>query len=152
MKIWVLVADGHRARFFETDKPRGALKEFDDALEPRAVLPENRLDRDEPGQSFDRKGQGRHVVEPKTDPKKAVKDAFARELAERLEKAHATGRFDKLVLVCPPPFLGLLRAHLSETVKRVVSLEVDKDLTTLNAQDLRAHLPDKLAPAVEPAQ
>jgi protein required for attachment to host cells len=54
----------------------------------------------------------------------------------------------RVVLVAPPDFLGLLRDALSEKSRRMVELEIDKNLVKLSAAEIRAHLPEKLYSAV----
>jgi protein required for attachment to host cells len=66
---------------------------------------------------------------------------FAEVLGDVMERGRQEGRYDKLVLIAPPRFLGTLHDRLGEqTLKRVVG-EVDNDLMTLSTADLRSHLP-----------
>ena len=44
--------------------------------------------------------------------------------------------YERLALVAPPHFLGLLRATISSTVAKRVELTVDKDYTALKADEL----------------
>jgi protein required for attachment to host cells len=50
----------------------------------------------------------------------------------------------QLLEVAAFSILGLLRANLGAPLQSLVSLEVDKDLTALRADELRARLPERL--------
>lgn len=143
-KIWVLVADSSRAKLLGAKSPIGALQQLESFDHPAARQHVQDLTTDLPGRTFDSAGQGRHSMEPKTDPKQHEALNFAKFLSERLAAANANDTFERLVLVAAPAFLGLLRAQLSTSVRKRVSIEIDKDLAGLDAQAIRAHLPDRI--------
>jgi len=137
---WILIADGARARLLEQDrhsrrfKPTGEQEFFGSQAQSREIAS------DRPGRSFDRAGEGRHAMEPGTDPHRHAEYAFARDLATHLEKAANDRRFDRLVVVAAPRTLGDLRGLLPESVRRTVTAEVDKDLTKVPTPELGKHL------------
>jgi len=49
-----------------------------------------------------------------------------------------------LLIIAEPSFLGLLRNCLPEHIKKHVCFELDKNITTQSAADIRKHLPDFL--------
>lgn len=53
---------------------------------------------------------------------------FGAELARHLEEARAEGRYDELVLVAAPAFLGVLRDQLSGVARSALVGEIGKDL------------------------
>lgn len=53
-------------------------------------------------------------------------------------------RFDRVILVAPPAFLGDLRQVLPKDLKDKVADEVTSDLTNTPEQDLPPHLRDIL--------
>lgn len=53
---------------------------------------------------------------------------FGAELAVYLEEARAEGRYDELVLVAAPAFLGVLRGQLSGVARSALVGEIGKDL------------------------
>ena len=99
---------------------------------------------DKPGRSFDSGGQGRHAMGNKTDPKEQIAIRFAKELADYLEKNRQKKAYIKLFIIAAPHFLGLLRKELSKGVSELVSFEVDKNLTALETDSIRKHLPEYL--------
>jgi protein required for attachment to host cells len=83
-------------------------------------------------------------VESGYEPKHSAKDreieAFARQVADHLVKAHNEGRFEKLCLVASPEFLGVLRKVVEPRLGRTLSQEINKDYTQASPQELRRHL------------
>lgn len=64
---------------------------------------------------------------------------FAREVGRYLDKARIAQRFDRLVLVAPPKFLGALRKELHKEVEKLVAEELPKDLSWLNAREIERY-------------
>ncbi len=137
---WVLIADGFRARLFVN---AGVGKGLKPALDREFIgtnISSGDIASDRPGRSFDSAGEGRHAMEPPTDPKRHAKYEFAREIAGILEHARKTNQFERLVVVAPPRALGDLRSEFGVELQRMVSAEMDKDLTQVPIQDLPDHL------------
>ena len=140
-RTWILIADGARARVLAQEKDFAALEPAFEHEELTGSTAQSReIASDRPGRSFDSGGQGRHAMEPPTDPQRYAKFAFARELATRLEEAAHAGRFARLVLVAAPKTLGDLRELLPAAVKAKVVAEIDKDLTKVPRPELAKHL------------
>jgi protein required for attachment to host cells len=139
---WILIADGARARVLAQPKDYAPLEPaFEHEELTGSSAPSREIGSDRPGRSFDSGGgQGRHAMEPPTDPQRHAKFEFARELAARLEEAAHRGRFARLVLVAAPRTLGDLRELLPEPVKAKVVAEIDKDLTKVPRHELAKHL------------
>lgn len=126
---WVVVADGSRARIFETKRHNSPLLEFKTLLNSAGRLAEAELVSDTKGRSFDSMGRGRHAMEPRSDAKKQKVVEFARRLAAELEKSRVNGDFKQLILVATPAYLGELRKHLGAETTKLVSLELAKDFS-----------------------
>jgi protein required for attachment to host cells len=142
--IWVLVADSGRARLFEAVGAKAPLEEQTDLVMPRARLQEQDLGSDRPGRSFDSAGGGRHAMEPRTPAKEVESDRFAARIAALLDSERVAGAYTRLVLVAPPSFLGQLRDALSDQVRALVSIELDKDLVRFDVDAIRKRLPERL--------
>ena len=69
---------------------------------------------------------------------------FARDLAGHLQQALDTGHFEQLIMVASPSFLGALRGHLSDRMRKRVCYELDKNITVKSVEDIRSHLPEYL--------
>jgi protein required for attachment to host cells len=118
------------------------LEEFDTLLSPGHRLHEGDLVTDREGRSFDSMGAGGHAVGNKNSTKDHEMENFAKRLALRLDEGRTTGELERLVLIAPPRFLGQLRAHLSTRAAGLVALTIGKELTTLTADKLEAHVPE----------
>jgi len=144
MKLtWILVADSSRARIFTADTPSSPLEEIEDFSHTEGRLHDREITSDLPGK-IKSAGAGGHTFEQPTDPKKHEADVFAHRVAQYLEDAHNAHRFDQLLIVASPSFLGLLRNQLPEQIKKLVRFELNKDITLLSAADIRQHLPQYL--------
>lgn len=144
MKLsWIVVADSTRARIFTADTASSPLEEIEDLCHAEGRLHDREITSDLPGKIKSADGGG-HAFEQPTDPKKHEADAFAHRVAHYLEDAHKAKRFEQLLIIAAPAFLGLLRNHLSEQLKQGVRFELDKDITTLSPADIRQHLPEYL--------
>jgi len=144
---WVLVADGKRAQLYRNDGPdhglnRVANGSFESDLPPThsgAVMT------DRPARVQESASSARHAIEPKTDPRRAAKAAFAAELAKKLEDGLVRGACQRIVLVAPPRILGELREHLSPRGRDAVAGEIVKDLTHLPLAELAKQVGTVLA-------
>lgn len=74
--------------------------------------------------------------EPNQTPDKHQAELFARDLTKFLLDAHRDGRFDQLALVISPQFLGAVRKLLDAELESAVKLEINKDYTHFDAQQL----------------
>ena len=144
MKLtWILVADSARARIFTADTPSSPLEEIEGFSHAEGRLHDRDLTTDLPGR-IKSAGGGGHAFEQATDPKQHEADNFALSVAQYLEDAHNVHRFEQLLIVAAPAFLGLLRNHLQVPIKKLVCFELDKDITTLSAAHVRQYLPEYL--------
>lgn len=144
---WIVAADESRARVLQVARPEKRLEEIESMLNPEARLQDRDLQSDaEPrfrgradgGPASDREAQG--AVEYSAQ-------SFAREVGRYLEKARVEHRFDELVLVAPPKFLGALRKELDKEVGKLVKDELAKDLSALSARELEAYFAKESARA-----
>jgi protein required for attachment to host cells len=142
--IWVLVADAARARLFQVEQPQQTLRA---ALARELIgsnLPSREIASDRPGRTFDSGGEGRHAMEPATDPARHAQQEFARDVVRLLDEQKESRAFDRLIIVAPPQFLGDLRALMSQQLRQVVHAEIGKDLSKLPLHELQDHLAEVL--------
>ena len=143
---WILIADGAKARVVEQDKESRRYRPAFEEPHFGTTAQSKEIASDRPGRTFDSGGEGRHAMEPSTDPQRYAKLSFARELADRLSQAANRQEFDRLILVAAPRTLGDLRSMLPDSVKAKVAVEIDKDLTNTPDQELGRHLDQHLKP------
>jgi protein required for attachment to host cells len=139
-RTWVLIADGGHAKVFESEGPGTDLAPVQ-GMVFSVDLPANRdILTDRPGRGFESHGPGRHAMENRSDPHRALKREFAKKLGGILETKLAEKSFDRLVLVAPPPALGDLRDVLPKTVLTKVTAELAQDLVKTPHSELPRHL------------
>ncbi|MBA1149399.1 host attachment protein [Ectothiorhodospiraceae bacterium WFHF3C12] len=144
-KIWILVADETRARFFQADSPRGGLTELEVLVHPEDRLHERELSTAKAGRAAGGQGQGAHGLEGDRSRHEVELGHFVREIAQHLEKGMQSGSFDRLTLCAGPKLLGLIREALPKAVREHVHQEVHKDLARMKQpRDIRVHLPERL--------
>lgn len=137
---WILIADGAKARVLEQDRHSRTFKPAFEQEYFGSTARSKEIASDRPGRSFDSGGQGRHAMEPPSDPQRHAELSFAREVAHRLEDAANRHRFDRLLVVAAPRTLGDLRDFLPNMVRERIVKELDKDLTNVPLADLGRHL------------
>lgn len=137
---WVLVAESSRAKLYSATDRFAPLVEIHDLVHPASRLHEGDLVSDTPGSDGGSVGQGRHVLDAETTARAHESLGFAKELAEHLNLGRTEGAFNRLVLIAPPAFLGVLRDSLNKEVKDLISQEVNKNLVQQSSEVLRAYL------------
>jgi len=141
-KTWILVAHEAGARLFDNDGIGHGLALLESIDHPEGRARDRDIDSDRPGRSF-RKNSGdprRAAMGQSESPHDRVISDFSRELADKLRHGRVQNHFDRLVLVAPPRFLGLLRAALDGPTSRLVIASIHKDLATSNEAELIQHL------------
>lgn len=139
-RTWVMVADAARARFFLSEGAE--IRPLDDATfeNPAAHGHSRDLVSDRPGRSIESVGGAHHAEEPKHDPHRTAKAAFARQVADFVEQNARESKFDDLVMVAPPQLLGDLRSALGRHAAARLVGTAPKDLMKIPAAELKSHL------------
>lgn len=133
---WILVADGSRARLFETDSKLEDLIPIEALDHPESRLRVAELASDDAG-SMREHGVGPHSsFERQSDPHRTTVDAFARELGDVVNGGRIAHRFEHLVLIAPPAFLGALRSHIDVASTRCVVASIASDWTSVPLHEL----------------
>ena len=141
-KIWIVVADGGRARLFQAEKRTGPLVERHDIANPDARLPERELVTDTRGRGGASGNQDRrHAYGEDYDEHDRQKAVFAKDLAKRLEKLRAKGELELLYVIAEPGFLGLLRGEMGKSLTACVKGEIHHRITTDKVEEIREMLP-----------
>ncbi len=144
---WILVAHEAGARVFENLGPGKGLDLVETIEHPEGRARDRDIDSDRPGRSF-RKDMGdprRAAMSRSEGPHDRVVADFARALADKLRHARVANRYQRLVLVAPPRFLGLLRSSLDAPTAQLVAGSVHKDLASSKEAELIKHLGEVIA-------
>lgn len=140
---WFLIADGTRARLFESPGWKEPWTLIDTQEDEAARAPDRELASERPGRGI-KFGSGAHYgVETVSEHDKAEK-AFIEDQAQFLNAAEQRGDFDQLVLAAPPRALGALRAKLTpEVIARCIGV-FDKDLAKTPEKELEEYFKQRL--------
>lgn len=139
MKTWILVADEAHARLFESERADGELLEVADFVHPEAHHAD-RGHRDRLPRGHESVGGARHAIEPRTSTEQKIRHEFAAELSDFLNEARVANRYDSLVLMAAPAFLGSVRSELDPQVARMVTHALDKQITDASMDRIREEL------------
>jgi protein required for attachment to host cells len=132
METRVIVANNGRARIFASHDVLNHLEEQEGFVHAEAHLSNRDLVSDAAGKSRDPRGS----YEPETSATDHETETFALLLARRLKEMHNEQHFERLILIAPPAFLGLLRGKLHKPLDKLVERSIDKDLTTAGIDDI----------------
>lgn len=135
---WILAADSSRVRIFEEMDAQHHLREIQDFANPAGKARQGDLLEDEPDRRNFSKGAlgGTHDGEPGTTAIAHENEKFSKDVGAFLDKAHAEHRFDKLCVIAPPKFLGLLRQNLSKEAQTLVEEEIAKDVSWFDEKEI----------------
>ena len=127
--LFVNAAMPRIARLFRRDSPTDPLVPLEPKEHPDCRLKASELADDRPGHEATDYSSGGNRYEPCVDVRGKKHQRFAREIAERLGAGLAAGEFSALWLFSSSPFLGELKAQLSDAVDKRVQLVLNSDLT-----------------------
>ena len=68
-----------------------------------------------------------------------------RDIVEALDRDRQQGRFDRLFVVAPPAFMGVLREHWPAPLRDRIVAEVTEDLLPLPEKNLQSRLAEIVA-------
>ena len=141
-ETWVVVAESSRARIFSMKKNQSPLQEITDMTHLESRVHGQELSSDRPGRAFDSRGGGRHAMETEVDLKRQEAINFAKTIIKYIESGRTQGHFEKLILIAPPEFLGLLRKNLSESTRQQIVKEISKNIVQQDKVSIYKHITD----------
>src|SRR3982074_880704 len=125
MRTWILLADAASARLYTSGERPGDWTLLRELQHPEGRMRPSELLSDKPGRVKQSTGS-RAALEPPTPRQKVEGERVARELAQVLAEGVVSGSCERLVLVTPPAFLGVLRDKLPPRVAARVSDVIEK--------------------------
>jgi protein required for attachment to host cells len=146
MRTWILLADAGTARLYQTNKGISDWTVVREFSHPESRQHAAELVSDKPGRVRQTASGARAALEPHTPLKKKEVEKFARELAAALEEGLNKEAFERLILVTPPAFLGVLRELLHHSVRERITHTVEKDYLHMDAPELKERLQKQLLP------
>lgn len=142
--VWVVVASSTRCRIFAQHTHSGPLEPVAELDHPEGRLRARDFASDRPGRSFDSAGNGRHAMGQPVNAHEQENIRFAKTVATKIDAARKKDRFDRLVLVADPRFLGHLRHGLSPATRQRLTTELQKNLADADPKAIRSALPYRI--------
>lgn len=146
---WIVVANSSLARLFTTESPFHDYRLLRQWHHPQSRERERDLTTDHASHH-----ETRHSERPAdrsygsypepTDPKQYEATRFAADLGADINHAYHQQKFQSLLLVAPPHFLGLLRPQLAPIPAAVLHPPLAKDYTLLPERQLAPLLRSQL--------
>ena len=141
MTTYIVVADAARARIFTRDSLN--LAEKASLVHAAGRLHEGDL-------ITDRRGADVHESTSSTSrssgeenvASKHENELFAKEVAQHLYSARVENSLEKLIMVAPPKFLGLLRDKLDGPTQKLVIHSLSKDLSKASLAEIQTAVSD----------
>jgi protein required for attachment to host cells len=144
---WIVSANASRARIFSQVRHSDPLQEINDMVDEAVRLRTVETESDKIGPTSATKSSHNvgaptpnKAYQPAQTPEQHETELFARSVAAFLLKGHQEGRFQKLILIVSPQFLGVLRKQLDPGLEPLVNLEINKDYTQYSAEALREQI------------
>lgn len=136
---WILVANASSASLYMNNGPKQGLEKIRTYEHAASREKASDLVSDRPGH-FKSAGNGRGAYVPPTDPKQNEAQQFALELTRELEHGRTSNEFQRLILVAPAQFMGLIKSNTGSALRNLVSDHFEKDYTKLDERTLTGHL------------
>jgi protein required for attachment to host cells len=145
--VWVVAADASRARVLQVAGPE-RLVEIENLPNPEGRAHDRDLQTDAEPRFNGHGGVGKAGTAPTggpgsdretQGPREHAAATFARRVGDYLEKARTDHRYDELVVIAPPKFLGALRKEMGKEVEKLVAGEMPKDLSWLSQRELEGY-------------
>jgi protein required for attachment to host cells len=132
---WIVAADASRARILQV-ADRKRLVEVENLLNPDGRLQDRELTTDANPRLH---GPGGLSAREEPSAVEHTVEMFSKRIGDYLEKARTDHRYDRLYLVAPPKFLGLIRKELGREVGKLVSDDLSKDLSWFNVREIEQY-------------
>lgn len=142
--MWVVVANQAEACIYSANQRGEALTLIDKFVHTAGKVHFQELVSDAPGRVHDRQGAARHSMEPDVGVQQDSIRRFARKIVDYLEAAAGQGTYDRLILVCAPAFLGVIRKCVDPHLAKHVVLEIPKDMVGRAVDQVEAQINRKL--------
>lgn len=136
---WLAVIDSKHAYFFAKGLSNKLEKISAVTAKPIRTNPSTRRSM---GRAYDRKGGGRHIIEPHTSEKVQEQQLFVKDITAYLEKSLKDKVYSQLILVAPSKMLGFFHKAFSKKLQEAAVLEINKDWVHFTAQEIQRKLHD----------
>lgn len=142
MKTRVAVCDSSRMRYLALDDSSSGLVEIADLIHEQSRQRPQEIVTDKPGSN---KGYGGfHGVGDSLKPARHEAEVFAREVGDYLNAEVLSHGVNRLFILSPPEFLGMLRKELHDHTHKAIVAEYKVNVAGRSLEEIRKHLPEFL--------
>jgi protein required for attachment to host cells len=136
-RTWIVVCDASHCRLFMKRLNDHEWVKFETIENPAGRAKGIDLLSDRAGRSLQSQGPNKKsAMDPHTPPRDVEEMRFSHKIADLLDAAYRQNAFERLILVAPPQFLGLLRDALHGQVQKAIYGTIDKDYTHLSDHEV----------------
>jgi protein required for attachment to host cells len=135
-RTWIVVCDASYCRLFMKRQNNQDWVLFEEFEHPASREKGMDLYSDRPGNTSQGAGEAQRNLDSYTNIREVEAVRFAHTICRMLESSYGLNAFERLILVAPPHFLGLLRDELKGPVVKSIFGTLDKDYTQLGEQEL----------------
>jgi hypothetical protein len=141
---WIFTGDASRARILQVTG-QNRLEEIESFVNPKGRMHDRDLATGGHPRFDGHGGVGKPGSSPTGGPgndreemgaSEIEAEKFSKELGRYLDQARMKKRFDRLFLVAPPRFLGMMRKEIGKEVQKLVQDEIDKDLSGFDVREI----------------
>ncbi len=137
---WILIANASHARLFARPSPAEPLAQLLTMRHARSRQKGVELAGDRRGrEAFDHAVV--HSHEPNSEARRREHERFAIDIVRYLHAQAVIGNLKTLWIFASNPFLGELKKHLSQPLRKALQLTLDSDLSALSLSEIENHLP-----------
>lgn len=130
---WIITANTNNCRIYDFQKNK--LELIEEIDRPENKLKGKELESDKPGR-FQSGITERGAFAPHTELEDKQITQFAKELADKLNKAKNRNEFEKLTVVMPAQIEGIFSKHLDKNVKELIERSIQKNIMHLSEKEL----------------
>lgn len=142
MKTRVAVCDSSRMRYLGLDTSPSGLVEIADLVHQQSRQRPQDIVSDKPGSN---KGYGGfHGMGNSEKPARHEVEVFAKQVGNYLNDEVLNQGINRLFILSPPEFLGLLRKELHEQTQKAIVDEYKVNVAGRSLEEIRKHLPNVL--------
>jgi protein required for attachment to host cells len=135
---WILSANRSTATIYQSQGTGQAWTLVKTLDHPEGKLKNSDMASDVGGRNNTASGQGsRPAVEWSTSPHEADLTRFTRVIEKELSSGRTHQKYDRLVIVALPEFVGKLRECLDKKVQETILQTIAKDYTGLSPKEMR---------------
>jgi protein required for attachment to host cells len=132
---WTVVADGSRGFIYASYMNKHSLNLISSIDDEEARKHSKALGSEKPHGIFER-----NRPESRVNLHTKEEEHFAEQLAEIINNGATDNKFQNLILIAPPKFLGNLRLKIAKPTAQLITKEINKDLTHMEAKDLESYI------------